>query len=118
MSIFGAIGSYIVTFFKAIAGQLGVKTAQFLEEFAKEDLGKLAIDAVDYVEGALPGAGSVEKRDAAAAKLKTDAIAAGHDVAAFATSTWNWLIETALQAANGLKTVVAANDPDVPPPTA
>lgn len=118
MSVFGAIGSYFLTFFKAIAGQLGVKTAQFLESFVTEDLGKLAVDAVAFVGAEIPGASDVEKRDAAVAKLKTDAIAAGHDVENFATSTWNWLVETALQAVKGMPTASTAGDPDVPPPTA
>jgi hypothetical protein len=97
MSVWSAIGNYIVGIFKGITGQLGETTATFLEAFAKTDLGNLAIDAVTYVEGALEGSAGTVKRDAAVAKLKTDAAAAGHDLSTFAASTLNFLIETALQ---------------------
>lgn len=117
MAFFGAIGSYFAGLFMAIIGQLGIKTAQFLKDFAEEDLGKSAIDAVEYVEASIPGAGGVEKRDAAVAKLKTDAAMAGHDITAFATSTLNWLIETALQASAVVSPAAPATKPATPPAT-
>ena len=65
--------------------------------FVETDLGALAVDAVQFVEASLPGATGTEKRDAAVAKLKADAATAGKDLSAFALSTLNWFIETALQ---------------------
>lgn len=113
MSVFGTIGSYFLTFFKAIAGQLGTKTAEFLEYFVTNDLGKIAVDVVNIVAAEMPGASNEEKRAQAVAMLKSDALKAGHDVENFGTSTWNWLIETALQAVKGMPVA----DPVTPPVT-
>ena len=90
-------------FFKGLFGFLGFdkSTAAKIEigvtAFVKTDIGQLAVDAVDYVEAKLAGASGAEKRDAAIAKLKEDATAAGKNLSAFAKSTVNWFIETALQ---------------------
>jgi hypothetical protein len=92
-----------IDFFKKIFSFLGftAQDAQKIEigvtTFVKTDLGLLAVDAVEYVEAALPGAAGVDKRDAAIAKLKADAATAGKDLSAFAKSTLIWFVETALQ---------------------
>lgn len=95
---FAAVGHYFADFFKALFGQLKVTVETFLKDFAVDDLGKLATDAVAYVEATMQGADGVAKRDAAAAKFLADAKAAGHDVATFSKSLVNFLIESALQA--------------------
>ncbi len=95
-----------VDFFKLFAGffkGIFTKDAETkieigITSFIKTDLGLLAIDAVEYVQAAMPGATGPEKRDAAVAKLKTDAATAGKDLSAFAKSTIIWFVETALQA--------------------
>jgi hypothetical protein len=98
-NIFTAIGGFFVKLFKGIFNSDEAKTIEAnLIAFVKTDVGALAIDAVEYVEVALPNGGSTEKRDAAVAKLKADALTAGKDLSALAVSTLNWFIETALQA--------------------
>jgi hypothetical protein len=95
---FAAIGHYLLNFLKAIGGQLKITVATFLKSFAAEDLGKLAIDAVAYVEASMEGADGAAKRDAAAQKFVADAKAAGQDVENFSKSLVNFFIESALQA--------------------
>lgn len=95
---FAAIGHYFENFFKGLFGQLKITVTAFLKDFVKEDLGKIAVDAVAYVEATLEGASGLEKRDAAVLKLTSDAVAAGVDVAKFAKSTLIFFVETALQA--------------------
>lgn len=95
-TIFGGIGHWFESLWKGISGQLKVSIETFLKSFVEDDLGKLAVDAVNFVSA--EGLQDVAARDAAAAKFVADAIAAGHDAASFAVSTVNWFIETALQA--------------------
>ena len=71
--------------------------SSFLTNFIETDLGKLAVDAVNYA-AALPDASGSDKQEAAKTQLLNDAEAAGHDLSTAATSFINFLIETALQA--------------------
>lgn len=95
-----------IDFFKMFAGlfrgllpkDADTKITIGITSFIKTDLGQLAIDAVEYVQANMPGATGIERRDAAVAKLKTDAATAGKDLSAFAKSTIIWFVETALQA--------------------
>ena len=89
---------YLVNILKALGGQLAAKTVDFLKQFVKEDVGKLALDVIKVVEAEMPDADGVAKRDAAVKLLKADLATAGHDVESFALSTLNWLVESALQA--------------------
>jgi glycerol-3-phosphate cytidylyltransferase-like family protein len=98
MNIFAAIGHFFASVFKGIFSSAEAKTFENnVIEFVKTDIGALAVDAVEYVRVALPNGGSVEKRDAAVAKLKADAIAAGKDITGVAESALNTFIELALQ---------------------
>ena len=71
--------------------------SSLLTNFVETDLGKLAIDAVNYA-ATLTDESDDGKRDAAKTQLLNDAEAAGHDLSTGATSFINFLIETALQA--------------------
>lgn len=90
-----------VDFFKAFGGffkGIFTKDAETkieigITSFVKTDLGQLALDAVEYVQAALPGVTGPEKRDAAVAKLKEDAATAGKDLSAFAKSTIIWFVD-------------------------
>lgn len=97
MNPFKAIEQYVVTFAKALVGQIKVKIEDFLKSFSVEDLGRLAIDAVLYAQ-TLTDASSDEKRTAASEKFVADLKTAGHDVESFGTSLVNFFIESALQA--------------------
>lgn len=98
MSVLGSIGTYFKKLGLSLIGQLQASIASFLNDFVKDDLGKLAVDAVDFAESSLPGAAGTDKKAAAVAKLKEDAAKAGHDLTTFGESVFNFLIETALQA--------------------
>lgn len=112
MRFISALGHYFENLGKSLFGQLKVSVQTFLQQFIITDLGKLAIDAVSYAEAAVkPGAAdSVAIRDAAVAKFKADALAAGHDVEAFGQSLLIFLIESAYQAfqASAGASVIAA----------
>lgn len=98
--VFGAVGHWFESFWKGISGQLQISLESFLKSFVQDDLGKLAVDAVNYAQ-TFPGFAAstdIEKRNAAKSKLKTDLEAAGHDITKFTESLLNFLIETALQA--------------------
>jgi hypothetical protein len=97
MNPFSPVVHYLLNVLKALGGQLAVKTEAFLKQFAVEDVGKLAIDAVTLIQSTMPDVDGPTKRDAAVAQFKADLATAGHDVEKFATSTLNWMIETALQ---------------------
>ena len=104
-----------VDFFKGIGKLFGKlftpdqekKISDGITTFVTTDVGKLALDAVEYVKVALPNAGSVELRDAAKAKLKADAATAGKDLSTMGGAFLNWAVETALQYAlsKGLQAV-------------
>lgn len=97
-NIFAAIGGFFVKLFKGIFSSSEAKAfEQNLVDFVHTDIGKLAVDAVEFVEVSLPGGDGVTKRDAAVAKLKADAIAAGKDLTTIATSALNTFVEMALQ---------------------
>lgn len=100
MSFLGAVGHYFAALGKSLVGQLKISVQTFLQQFVITDLGKLAVDAVAYAEATVKptGADSVAIRNAAIAKFKTDAVAAGHDVAVFGQSLLVFLIESAYQA--------------------
>jgi len=98
MNPFAPIAHYLLNILRAVGGQLAVKTETFLKQFVKEDVAKLAIDAVTVIQSEMPDADGTVKRDAAVAQLKSDLASVGHDVQTFALSTLNWLVETALQA--------------------
>jgi len=104
MSVLGAIGTYFKKIGLSLIGQLKASVASFLNDFVKDDLGALAVDAVNFAEASLPNAAGSDKKEAAIAKLKEDAGKAGHDLTTFGGSVLNFLIETALQA------VLAAKD--------
>ena len=80
--------------------------SSFLTNFIETDLGKLAVDAVNYADTWAQQTASTstqtptseEKQEAAKTQLLNDAEAAGHDLSTAATSFVNFLIETALQA--------------------
>lgn len=111
MSIFGAIGHWFEGLWKGISGQLKTSIEQFLKTFVTDDLGKLAVDAVEWVEAGMPGAASTLKRDTAVQMFKQDLMKAGHDLANFAESTLNWFVETALQAVKAEAAKVTAHTP-------
>ena len=99
MSVWSKIGGFFVALFHGIFSDSQAKTIEEnLVAFVETDIGALAVDAVEFVSASMPGATGVEKRDAAVAKLKADALAAGKDLASLAVSTLNWFVETALQA--------------------
>jgi hypothetical protein len=92
------IEGFFVGLFKGIFDSGSAKQIeQSVVAFVKTDVGALAVDAVEFVASEMPGTDGVAKRDAAVAKLKTDAAAAGKDLSALAESTLNWFVETALQ---------------------
>ena len=92
-----AVGDWFKSVFKGILGQAEASAVEFLKEFAKTDLGNLAIDAVSVAENLVNATGD-EKRAAAIAQLLTDATKAGIDLVSFGKSEINFIIETALQA--------------------
>jgi hypothetical protein len=96
-NFFTSIWHYLSALGMAFGAQLKTGLTQFLKAFPLDDLGKLAVDAVSYVESSIPGETDVVKRTAAIEKFKTDATAAGHDLSGWATSLFNFFIETALQ---------------------
>jgi len=98
MSVLSGIGNYFKHLGLSLFGQLKASIASFLNDFVTQDLGKLAVDAVEYVQASLPNATGDEKRAAAKAKLVADLKAAGHDAEQFGESVLNFLIEAALQA--------------------
>lgn len=88
----------LVGFFEGIFGStLSKQIATTINDLAKDDLGKLAIAAVEYVATLPPFSTDVEKRDAAKAKLVADAQAAGQDLLNVGDSVLNMLIELAVQ---------------------
>lgn len=97
--IFSAIGHFFLSFFTALFGaDLAHSLASSLESLAKDSVGKLAIDAVQWVEAELPGTtDATAKRDAAVAKLKEDLATAGHSLETFGLSVLNMLVELAVQ---------------------
>lgn len=100
-NIFSSIWHYLSAIGMAIGAHLKVGLTQFLQSFPLDDLGKLAVDAVTFVETSIPGESDVAKRDAAIAKFKIDASAAGHDILTWGDSLFNFFIETALQVVQG-----------------
>jgi hypothetical protein len=110
MDFFGTIGSYLKNIGLSLFGQLKATIASFLNDFVKDDLGTLAVDAVQYAENL--GGDGASKREAAKAKLLDDLTRAGHDAAQFGESVLNFLIETGLQAllAAASKGVLAIKD--------
>lgn len=96
--VLSKVSDFLFGVFSKIVGESLAKSLSVsLTDLAKDDVGKLAIDAVEYVQSNIPGAGSTEKRDAAKAKLIADAKAAGHDLASFGESFLNLLVELAVQ---------------------
>lgn len=88
---------YLKTFFLALFGLVKANVLSYLKDFAKNQLGVLATDAVQFAEAALPNAGGAEKLAAAKEKFLTDATAAGIDLSKFGASMVNFLLESALQ---------------------
>lgn len=111
MSFFGAVGHWFESLWKGISGQLKTSIETFLQSFVKDDLGALAVDAVNFVQASIPVETDDAKRAAAIAKFVADATTAGHDLSTFAVSLLNWFIETALQAVKA--GVVKATTPAV-----
>lgn len=107
MNPFKAIGGFFAGLFTPSQAK---QQETAIAHFAATEIGQLAVDAVVYVDARLQGAGGVAKRDAAVAKLRADALAAGKQIEGAAASTLIWFIETALQAAisKGLVMAVAA----------
>lgn len=98
-NIFKAFARYFVNVFKAFLGTEGAKGLQdAVKGFITTDIGALALDAVEYVHDSLPGLTDVAARDAAKAKLITDAKAAGHDLGILGQAALNLFIELAYQA--------------------
>lgn len=97
VNIFKSIWHYLVSVLSAFGGQLKAGLTEFLKAFPLDDLGKLAVDAVTFVEASIPTEADVVKRQAAIDKFKADAATAGHDLSGWATSLFNFFIETALQ---------------------
>lgn len=91
------IGNYFKNLGLSLFGQLKVSVAQFLNSFIQQDLGKMAIDAVQYA-ATLTDKSGADKQAAAKQKLTDDLKAAGHDVTQFGESILNFLIESAYQA--------------------
>jgi hypothetical protein len=97
-NVFSNIWHYLENFFKALFGQLGDAVKNYLNEFAKQQLGKLAIDVVGIIATTMPEADGDAKRAAAIAMLKQDALADGISLEKFGVSQFNFVIESALQA--------------------
>jgi len=122
MSFFGSVGHWFAGLWKAISGQLQQSLETFLKSFVVDDLGALAVDAVEYVATLDPSMSDADKKAAAIATFKADAIKAGKDIEAFGESLFNFFIETALQAVKaGLGTAATdvktdANGPGAPTP--
>lgn len=106
---FISIWHYLEVFFKALFGQLGDAVKNYLNDFAKQQLGQLAIDAVAFVASSMPGADADAKRSAAISKLKDDAVAAGIPLEKFGLSQFNFVIESAYQA---LQATTGASNPN------
>jgi len=97
MDLLSGIGSYFKNLGLSLLGQLKVNVAAFLNSFIKDDLGKLAVDAVAYASTLTDKSGE-DKKAAAKAKFLEDAKAAGHDITNFTESVLNFLIEAGYQA--------------------
>jgi len=97
MNPFKIVLGYLSGVLKALGGQLKVKLIDWLKSYAVDELGILAIDAVNYANTLIGSAGD-EKKAAAKSKLLADLKAAGKDVESFSESLLNFLIESALQA--------------------
>ena len=69
----------------------------FLTAFAQDDVGKLAIDAVQWAEAEVDGGGA-DKKEQATTKLLNDASAIGKTIIAEGEKDANAFIEIALQA--------------------
>jgi len=97
MSVFSAVGNYFKNLGLSLVGQLQASVAAFLTNFVKDDIGKLAVDSVEYAATFADKSGA-EKQAIAKAKLLDDLKAAGHDATVFGESVLNFLIEAAYQA--------------------
>jgi hypothetical protein len=97
-NLFQVIGDFFVKVFSALFGSnLAKSLSSSLVNLAKDAVGKLAIDAVQYVQAIMPGSSSTDKQTAAVAKLKSDLTAAGKDLEQFGESVLNLLVELAVQ---------------------
>ena len=99
MSIASAIGNYVKGIGLSLFGELKPQIEHFLSQFVENDLGKVAVSAVQFIEAEMPGASDQEKREAAKAKFVADAKAAGHDAGVFGEALLNFVIEAAVQIA-------------------
>ena len=72
----------------------------FIAAFVSDDIGKLAMAAVQYAEAEVDGSGG-DKKEAAKTNLLNAAEAAGKDLLAEGTAVINSLLEIALQALTG-----------------
>ena len=97
MSLLDNVGSYFKNLGLSLIGQLKVTVASFLNDFIKDDIGTMAVDAVQYAQTFTDKSGA-DKQTIAKQKLTEDLKKAGHDVTVFGESVLNFLIETAYQA--------------------
>lgn len=100
---------FFAGFFKeVISSDAGKTLEQGIVSFVKTDIGKLALDAVEYASTLPAGTTQDALRSAAVAKLKEDLSATGKDLVSIGTSTLNLFIEAAFTYAQGTLTAVAA----------
>lgn len=86
---------YFVGLGEALIGSQAAKNLEAsIVGFVKDDIGAVAVDAVNYAS-TLPDTTDDGKRAAAVAKLKSDLSTAGHDITTIAESTFNLFIEMA-----------------------
>ena len=107
-AILAFFSSYFVGLFKGLIGKAAVSLSAAIAQFIHTDLGKLALDGVEYA-ATLVGKSNTELRDAARQRMIDDAKAAGHDIETLAESQANLFIEMAYTA---WKQMQNANDGD------
>jgi hypothetical protein len=121
--ILSSIGHFFVGFFTTILGSDAAKTVEeAIIAFIKTDVGKLALDAVNYASTLPPGTSNDALRAAAVEKLKADLTAAGKDLKTIGTSSLNLFIEMAFTYVSGtiskIPTTAPTATPSAPAPTA
>jgi hypothetical protein len=92
-----------MTILTTLATDAGTELSSFLSTFAADEIGQLAVAAVNAAEGLIDdatgqAATGAQKLEAAKTQLLNAAEDAGKDLTSEGTSVANFLIETALQA--------------------
>lgn len=106
-----AVLPFLTNYFEGFAEALiGSSAAKSLEtgivSFVKTDVGKLAIDAVQYADTLPPGGTNAELHAAAVTQFKADLTKAGHDITTLAESTFDLFVQAAYTYVKGTITAI------------